>query len=255
MRLDLFLVKSKKAISRTQAQDFIENKYVSFKKFDKIVTLTKSSYEVTEEMEAFIQVDQNPLQKFVSRAGLKLEAAIVKAKINIENQIILDVGQSTGGFTECLLSLGAQKVVGVDVGHDQLHQSLKNDSRVIFIEGLNAKELAQSKDFLSHIPRGGFPVIVMDVSFISITKVMNFLKTYLAKDGDFLFLVKPQFEAGAKALDRNGIIKDEKVYALIQNEVTEKAVQVFGEVKDYFKSDLPGKDGNQEFFIYGKNKF
>ncbi len=254
MRLDLYLVKVKKATSRTQAQDLIQNNFVVLKKSAKSVGLTKPSYEVLPENEEFIFVEQNPIQKYVSRAGLKLEAALAHTKLNVAGEIILDIGQSTGGFTECLLASGAKKVVGIDVGHDQLHATLKEDPRVIFIEGINVKELSQSKDFEAHVPLGGFPLVVMDVSFISITKVIEAIEPFMAKDGEFLFLVKPQFEAGAKALDRNGVIKDKKNYVLIEKEIKAKVTEVFGEVKDYFESDLPGKDGNQEFFIYGKNK-
>ena len=255
MRLDLYLVKSKKAISRTQAQDLIENKFVFLKRFESVILLTKPSFEVSERNEKFIVVESNPLQKYVSRAGLKLEGAIQKTQINLAGQIVLDVGQSTGGFTECLLKHNVLKVIGIDVGHSQLHVSLMGDPRIVSIEGLNVKDLSHSKNFNAEIPSGGFQFVVMDISFISITKVIDSLKPFLAKDAEFLFLVKPQFEAGANALDKNGVVKDEKVYASIQNQITEKIQQVFGEVKGYFKSDLPGKDGNQEFFIYGKNKF
>ena len=254
MRLDLFLVKSKKASSRTQAQDFIENKFVVLKTANKTTILTKPSFEVTPELENFIVIVENHLQKFVSRAGLKLESALQKIKITLLNRIALDVGQSTGGFTNCLLQLGVEKVVGIEVGHDQLHPSLKNDSRVVLIENLNVKEIQNSNEFLGHVPKEGFDLVVMDVSFISITKVMEYIKPFLKKNADYLFLVKPQFEAGADALDKSGIIKDEKVYVTIENEIKTKALQIFGNVQDYFKSDLPGKDGNQEFFIYGQNK-
>lgn len=254
MRLDLYLVKTNKAISRTQAQDLIHNKFVFLKKNTEVIFLTKPSYEVLPENEAYIFVQDNPLQKYVSRAGLKLEAALNHARLNVVGKIALDVGQSTGGFTDCLLAMGALKVVGIDVGHDQLHHTLKENSRVVFIEGINVKDLAHSVQFNTHVPAEGFTLVVMDVSFISITKVLESIKPFVAKGGEFLFLVKPQFEAGAKALDKNGIIKDKSIYALVEKEVKEKVFSVFGEVKDYFRSELLGKDGNQEFFIYGKNK-
>ena len=108
--------------------------------------------------------------------------------------------------------------------------------------------------FRKNLPEDGFDLIVMDVSFISIIKVMSFLKPFLKNNADYLFLVKPQFEAGPNALDKNGIVKDDKFYQLVQNNVQAEALSVFGKVKDYFISELTGKDGNQEFFIYGTNQ-
>ncbi len=255
MRLDQFLVKSEMALSRTQAQDLIASGYVQLTGPEKTITLNKPSFEISESIEKFITVTaDNPLQKYVSRAGLKLEGAIERLKLDMKNKIVLDIGQSTGGFTDCLLKMGVEKVVGIDVGHDQLHAHIKNNPRVISFEGLNAKDLALSPEFVKQVPTGGFEFAVMDVSFISITKVVDFIKPYLAKDGEILFLVKPQFEAGPDALDKNGIVKDEKVYVVIENQLIEHLTRVFGLVLDYFTSLLPGKDGNQEFFIYGKNK-
>jgi 23S rRNA (cytidine1920-2'-O)/16S rRNA (cytidine1409-2'-O)-methyltransferase len=253
LRLDLFLVKSEMATSRTQAQDLIENKYVILKSDEKTLELRKPSFEVTEQNEKFISVLKNPLQKYVSRAGLKLEGAIQELQLNLKNKVVLDVGQSTGGFTDALLKHGVDKVVGIDVGHDQLHLSLKKNPNVVSIEGLNVKDIGGSELFQNNLPFGGFQLVVMDVSFISISKVVDFMKPYLGRDGEFLFLVKPQFEAGPDALDKNGIVKDEKVYDVIENQLTMNLNQVFGKVIRYFNSTLPGKDGNREFFIYGKN--
>lgn len=254
MRLDLLLVQKKLAHSRTQAQELIKNGYVFILQNAQKKILLKPNHEIQEDQFDFVSVDVNALQKYVSRGGLKLESALKHLNLEVRNFVALDVGQSTGGFTDCLLQQGAKSVVGIDVGRDQLHSSLKNHSQVQFFESLHVNELSAHPEFLKSVPSGGFDLIVADVSFISLAKVMSFLKPYLKSQGVYLLLVKPQFEAGPNALDKNGIVKDEKVYGIVQNNVTEEAKKVFGRVLDYFQSGLTGKDGNQEFFIYGKNE-
>lgn len=254
MRLDLLLVQKKLANSRTQAQDLIKNGHVFILLNGQKKVLLKPNYELQEEQFGLVNVDENSLQKFVSRGGLKLESALKHLNLKIQDFMVLDVGQSTGGFTDCLLQSGAKMVVGIDVGRDQLHPSLKKHPQVRYFESLHVNELHLNPDFLKAVPQKSCDLIVADVSFISLSKVMSFLKPFLKPEGWYLFLVKPQFEAGPNALDKNGIVKDEKVYAIVQNSVSEEAKKVFGNVTDYFKSGLAGKDGNQEFFIYGKNE-
>lgn len=254
MRLDLLLVHKKLANSRTQAQDLIRNGHVFLKQEKHKKIILKPNHEIQESDYENVQVDENILQKYISRGGLKLESALKHLALDVKNLKALDVGQSTGGFTDCLLKSGAAFVVGIDVGRDQLHVSLKANQNVKAYEALHVNELHLSPAFLESVPQYGFDLIVADVSFISLTKVMMYLKPYLKNQGHYLFLVKPQFEAGPNALDKNGIVKDEKVYAIVQNTITEEAKKNFGEVLNYFKSGLSGKDGNQEFFIYGKNQ-
>jgi 23S rRNA (cytidine1920-2'-O)/16S rRNA (cytidine1409-2'-O)-methyltransferase len=247
--LDQVLVLKKLAASRTQAQELIKEGFV----FVQQKMICKPNFEVTESLIQEVNVIENKFQKFVSRAGLKLEAALHHLQLDVSGKIVLDVGQSTGGFTDCLIQRNANRVVGIDVGHDQIHENFKNHERVTIFEGLNAKDLLAHGEFNKCVPEAGFDLIVVDVSFISLTKVMPFLKNFLKKDAYFLFLVKPQFEAGSNALDKNGIVKDEKYERIVQNSITEESNKIFGTVIDYFKSDLQGKDGNQEFFIYGQN--
>lgn len=253
MRLDLFLVQNQLANSRTQAQDFIANGFVYLLQGNQKIQLKKASYIVDECPPYQIVVETNPLQKYVSRAGLKLESALKNLKIDVAEKTILDVGQSTGGFTDCLIQLGARQMVGIDVGRDQLHTSLKNHRQIVSIEGLNVKEMAADKKFLSVVPASKFDMIVMDVSFISITKVIPFVAAFLKPKGEYLFLVKPQFECGQEHIDKNGIVKDSVVYVQIEENIKKIAMQSFNNVEAYIKSDILGKDGNQEFFIYGKN--
>lgn len=255
MRLDLVLVQKKLAVSRTQAQDLIKNGHVFILIDSTKKVLLKPNHEIPEDQFDLVQVDDNLLQKYVSRGGLKLESALKKLKLDVTGLKVLDVGQSTGGFTDCLLQHQAHSVVGIDVGRDQLHDSLKLRQNVKFFESLHVSGLETHAEFKNCVPSRGFDLVVADVSFISLIKVMSFLKPFLKEDGHFLLLVKPQFEAGSNALDKNGIVKDEKVYGIVQNNVTEEAKKVFGQVLDYFESGITGKDGNQEFFIYGKNQF
>lgn len=254
MRLDVFLVQNHLASSRTQAQALISDQAVYYVNAQgQNIILNKSSFEVSDEVAPLIKVHPSELQKYVSRAGLKLESALEHLKLDVSNMLALDVGQSTGGFTNCLLQHKVKRVVGLDVGHDQLHDTLKNDPRVTAIEGLNVKDLEQHAEFLNQVPQNGFDLIVMDVSFISLTKVVPHLKNYLKPRGQYLFLVKPQFECGAEHLDKNGVVKNKFVYTQIEENIRQVLMQTFGNVQDYFASGLSGKDGNQEFFIYGKN--
>lgn len=252
MRLDLLLVERKLATSRTQAQELIQSGLVFLKKADQNIPLLKSNFQVDEPSKNLIFVQDNLLQKFVSRGGLKLEQALAHVKLSVLNLKVLDIGQSTGGFTDCLIQHKAQLVVGIDVGHQQLHQKIRQLANVKFHEGLHVKDLSDSEPFLNSVPADKFDLVVGDVSFISLTKVMSFVKPYLKSQGHYLFLVKPQFELTAKDLDRNGVVKEPKKYGLVQSVIEQEARQQFGNVIDYFSSETPGKDGNQEFFIYGQ---
>lgn len=245
MRLDLFLVQHKNIESRTKAQDLITQGLVLFK--NKV--LTKPSFDVTEEMYSDITILENNLSQYVSRAGFKLSGALDYVKQNVEGLKVLDVGQSTGGFTDALLQRGVKQVIGLDVGSAQLHEKIKADSRVTYYENLNVKDIA------SHIlAKETFDGIVCDVSFISLTKVVAFLKPLLKTKGFFLLLVKPQFECGPQALDKNGIVSDPEVYKTIQSDITSLCEKIFHGNTIFFESSITGKDGNKEFFIYGKKE-
>ncbi len=247
MRLDQFLVQFKKIESRTKAHDLIVHKQILVN--GKIIS--KPSCDIDES--DIVEIQSQEILKYVSRAGLKLEAAVSKYKLNLEGRIILDIGQSTGGFTDCCLQFGAEKVIGFDVGENQLHQSLRSDSKVIFFEKLNVKNLSGHTGFLKVVPTGGFNLLICDVSFISLSLVVPHISKYLKKNSEYLFLVKPQFECGSINLDKNGIVKNLKVYKEIQKNMTDLFSNYFGTVTDYFESPVPGKEGNLEFFIYGRN--
>lgn len=245
MRLDLFLVQHKNIESRTKAQDLIAQGLVFLK--DKV--LTKPSFDVTEEMYSEITIAENNLGQYVSRAGFKLAGALDFVQQNVEGLKVLDVGQSTGGFTDALLQRGVKQVVGLDVGSAQLHEKIKTDSRVTYFENLNVKNIS------SHaLAKETFDGIVCDVSFISLTKVVVYLGPLLKTKGFFLLLVKPQFECGPQALDKNGIVSDPEVYKTIQSDITLLCEKTFHGKTLFFESSITGKDGNKEFFIYGKKE-
>lgn len=245
MRLDQFLVQYKKIESRTKAQDLIAQGLISYK--NKV--LSKPSFDVTEEMHSDIVIAENNLNQFVSRAGFKLSGALDFVNQDVTGLAILDVGQSTGGFTDALLQRNAKHITGLDVGSVQLHEKIKADSRVTSYENLNVKDIPTHK-----LASERFDGVVCDVSFISLTKVVSFIEPVLKSKGFFLFLVKPQFECGPQALDKNGIVSDAKVYDAIQSQITALCEKLFDCECKYFESSITGKDGNKEFFIYGRKK-
>lgn len=246
MRLDQYLVQSKNIESRTKAQDLIINKNV----FVNNQLITKPSHIISTN--DIVEIRNQELIKYVSRAGLKLEAALIKIGAELKNKTILDIGQSTGGFTDCCLSFGADTVVGIDVGENQLHEKIRSNPKVRFFEKLNIKNINDNTNFHKCVPNQGFDFIVCDVSFISLTHVIPNVFKFLKAGAEFLFLVKPQFECGPENLDKNGIVKNKKIYIEIQNNITQLVKAELGQVLDYFESALPGKEGNAEFFIYGR---
>jgi len=157
----------------------------------------------------------------------------------------LDVGQSTGGFTDCLLQAGAARVVGVDVGHGQLHPRLRADARVACIEGVNARALAEAP-----LPVRSFECIVADVSFISLALVLPQLPPLLAADGAMLLLVKPQFEVGPENVGKGGIVRDSALYAQVETKLRQVCAALALAVRDWFESPITGSDGNREFFLW-----
>src|SRR5437868_6364883 len=185
MRLDLYLVRKQLASSRSHAQELIRAEQVYQLKNNQKVVLKKSS-QIVDESQGEILVEAGPANRFVSRGGLKLEGALAHCQLSVKNWNVLDVGISTGGFTDCLLQAGVGSVLGVDVGHGQLHASLVNNSRLQHIEGLNAREIDQESQVKAALPRSGFDLIVMDVSFISITLIIPRLVSLLKPEGFLL---------------------------------------------------------------------
>jgi 23S rRNA (cytidine1920-2'-O)/16S rRNA (cytidine1409-2'-O)-methyltransferase len=232
-RADKVLADKNLVASRSQAKSHIENGDVTVNGI-----VIKKAGELIDP-EAKIEVN-SPL--FVGRGALKLEEALAQFKIPVSNKIFLDVGASTGGFTEVLLNHGAVKVYAIDVGHDQLAEKLRKDSRVINLEGTNIKDLSELPDRAHGA--------VMDLSFISITKVLDSVGKLLHPKSDLIALVKPQFEAGRERLPRDGVIKDPKVQNAVLNEVITFAKANGWNHHQTIDSPIEGKSGNKEFLCW-----
>jgi 23S rRNA (cytidine1920-2'-O)/16S rRNA (cytidine1409-2'-O)-methyltransferase len=235
-RLDVELVERKMAESREQAQRLIlaGEVWVEGQRWDKASKLCAAS--------AAIEVRGG--DRYVSRGGHKLEGALTGFQLDVTGVRCLDLGASTGGFTDCLLQHGAREVVAIDVGHGQLHWRLRQDKRVIVHEGINARDLG---DFaLEHFP-GTFDLIVADVSFISLRKVLPPAFDLLSSGGRVCALIKPQFEAGRAEVGKGGIVRDAAVRERVVRELVAWAEEFPVMTVGTIPSPLPGRDGNEEF--------
>lgn len=205
----------------------------------------KPSIEVKSDDE--ITILEKP--KYVSRGGYKLEGAIKDFGVNPEGKVCLDIGSSTGGFTDCLLKHGAKLIYAVDVGHGQLDYSLRNDSRVILYEGFNARYLDELVTKGEVKLSEDISLVVMDVSFISLTKIILPVSNVVSVGTEFLVLIKPQFELEPKFVGKGGIVKEE-YHNLAIEKVRNFLVENDFVVRGIEKSHIKGTDGNQEYFVY-----
>ncbi len=248
IRLDQLLVEKGFARSRTQASDLIKSGKVKVLKNKEMSLVLKTSFKCS--LETKVEVDLEDEFLWVSRSGEKLNLALKKLHLDFNNLKVLDIGQSTGGFSECALSAGAREVVGVDVGTSQLSEKLKKEQKLTFYEGLDARELIKSEKF-NH---SEFDFLVMDLSFISFTKVLaSVLPLLKTKKGAGLVLVKPQFEVGRSKLKKGGLVEGNELLLDCQRGIF-RIINEMREIEviDYFPSGLRGKDGNQEFFCFFK---
>jgi 23S rRNA (cytidine1920-2'-O)/16S rRNA (cytidine1409-2'-O)-methyltransferase len=252
MRADQLLVERGLAASKSQAQRLIASGVRWRLLPGDWTTVSKNGQELRETVE--LQAVDNAETRFVSRGGLKLEGALQRVALDARGLRCLDVGQSSGGFTDCLLQRGAKQVVGVDVGQGQLHPRLRDDARVVCIERCNARDL--TADAL--IDGGGaaaaapFDLIVGDLSFISQTLVWPALMPLLKAGGHVLMLVKPQFELQPEHIGKGGLVKSETSYALVRERI-EQVVKDSGlALLDYFESQITGGDGNREFLVFAR---
>ena len=206
----------------------------------------KPGEKIDESMELKLKGEK---LKYVSRGGLKLEKALQVFDISVEEQVTLDIGASTGGFTDVMLQNGAQQVYAVDVGTNQLAWKLRQDERVVSMEQFNFR-YAEEADF-EKIP--SFASI--DVSFISLRLILPALHKILAKNGEVVALIKPQFEAGREQIGKNGIVKDKKVHQAVLEKVTDFMVEAGFSVKGLDFSPIQGGHGNVEFLAYLEKRF
>lgn len=247
IRIDLLLTEQGLAKSRSQAQTFISEGRVSFLQEEKWITATKPSIKL--EADCKLNVTVNDADRYVSRGALKLEGAIKHTQIDLTGFQVLDVGQSTGGFTDCAIQHGAERVVGIEVGHDQLDKRLRDTPNVICLEGINARSL--TKEHLNgHFPEAGFDLVVMDVSFISQTKILPQLPSLLKQSGHLITLVKPQFEVGKEFVGKGGVVKDKQRIKQLEEDI-QLFIRLLGmTVKCYIESPIKGGDGNREFLLW-----
>ena len=236
-RLDVLLVKRNLAESREKAKALIMSGivYVNGQKEDKAGT--------TFEETAPIEVRGSTL-KYVSRGGLKLEKAMDRFGVRLDGKICMDVGASTGGFTDCMLQNGAVKVYSVDVGHGQLAWKLRNDERVVCMEKTNIRYVAP-EDIADPI---GFASI--DVSFISLTKVLGPVKALLEDNGQIVCLIKPQFEAGREKVGKKGVVREPDVHLEVIDMVIDYALSIGFEALNLEFSPIKGPEGNIEYLLY-----
>ncbi|HYJ88536.1 MAG TPA: TlyA family RNA methyltransferase [Pyrinomonadaceae bacterium] len=209
--------------------------------------INKPSELIHPDAQVRIKGGDDPTSRYVGRGGLKLEAALREFAIDVNGLSCLDVGASTGGFTDCLLQHGACKVLALDVGHNQIDWKLRNDARVEVREGVNARHL-QPQDFEST-----FDLAVMDVSFISATKVLPAIVSLLPDSGRLIVLIKPQFEVGRGEVGKGGIVRDPQKHARVIDEVNRAASELGLVVGKVIESPIRGAEGNVEFLaLYQK---
>jgi 23S rRNA (cytidine1920-2'-O)/16S rRNA (cytidine1409-2'-O)-methyltransferase len=246
MRIDQLLVERGLAVSRSQAQRLIAAGVQWQQPNGEWRQVVKNRDEVPES--AALELLDDAESRYVSRGGLKLEGALKITGVKVDGLRCLDVGQSTGGFTDCLLQQGAAQVVGIDVGHAQVHPNIREDERVICIEGVNARELEPGDE---RIPDAleGFDLMVGDVSFISLTLVLPGVVHLLKPTGQLLMLVKPQFELQPGQVGKGGIVKDESLYPFIEDRVRTALTGLGMKVTAWLDSAIEGGDGNREFFV------
>ena len=239
IRLDQLLLNNKLAESREKAQRLIRAGYVKVN--DHIITKPGSTFPHD------VSIELKKKEQYVSRGGYKLEKALKTFDINLNNLIALDIGSSTGGFTDCILKNGAKSVFAVDCGSNQLHYNLRQDPRVVVMEKTNARYLNSilipiAVDFCS-----------IDTSFISLTKILPPLKNIIKPGGIIVSLIKPQFEAGKEHVEKGGVVRDKNVHQAVIEKIKNFGVGTLGlRWIDYCNSPLKGPAGNIEFLAYWK---
>ncbi|MBK0394765.1 TlyA family RNA methyltransferase [Ramlibacter algicola] len=245
MRADQLLVERGLAATRSQAQRLIA---AGLRWHDGRAwrDVAKNGDEVPEAAQLELRDDAET--RYVSRGGLKLEGALDQARLDVTGWRCLDVGQSTGGFTDVLLQRGAAKVAGVDVGHGQLHERLRGDARVVCIEKCNARSLDAGVLATAGV-EAGFDLAVGDLSFISLTLVLPAVAPLLHAGGRLLMLAKPQFELQPGQLGKGGIVRDEALYPVVEQRLRAACEASGLAVDGWFDSPIRGGDGNREFFL------
>ena len=236
-RIDRLLVERGLASSRTKAQALVMAGVVLVNE----QLVNKPSETFSSDANIRLKRYGDPASRYVGRGGLKLEAALREFQIDVNGLTCADIGASTGGFTDCLLQHGAQRVVAIDVGHNQLDWKLRNDPRVESREGVNARHL-KPEDFDDK-----FDLATIDVAFISATKILPVVVTLLNERGRIVTLIKPQFEVGRGEVGKGGIITDPCQHQRVINEVNRAAEALGLKIHGVIDSPILGAEGNHEF--------
>ena len=241
MRLDVFLVERGFYPTRAYAQESIKLGKVKVLLNNSWRVITKPGFSIEDDQEVDVATDE---VQWVSRAAKKIQGAFDLFKLDVSDMCVLDLGQSTGGFTQFFLHKGAKSVTGVDVGRDQLHESLRQDNRVVYYEGKDARDLL-------FLEGQKFQFFSADLSFISLLKVApELIRLLSGQNVEGLFLVKPQFEVGRAKVGKGGIVKDWESFLECQKMTLEGLENLGYKVLNYVPSDLRGRDGNQEFICH-----
>ncbi len=249
MRADQLLVQRALAPTRSAAQRLIDGGAVRWHGPKGWAVPCKSGEDLPDDCR--IEITDDAELRFVSRGGLKLDGALAGVGLCVMGLNCLDIGQSTGGFTDALLQRGARRVVGIDVGRGQLSPALAADARVFVFEGLNARDVAGSAFELDEAA-DSFDLVVADLSFISLTLVLPTIARWLAPAGHALLLVKPQFELQPVDIGKRGLVKDASAYLRVEQRIREACSAQALTVLDYFASPIDGGDGNREFFVWAR---
>lgn len=248
MRADQLLVERGLAATRSQAQRLIATGVRWRMPAQDWLQVLKNGEDLPASCE--LQLLDDAETRYVSRGGLKLEGALLQTGLQVRGLLCLDVGQSTGGFTDCLLQHGAAQVWGVDVGHSQLHPRLQSDARVHVFEKINARHMTAAQ--LGEQGLAGFDLLVADLSFISLTLVLPTMLTLMKPQAQLLCLVKPQFELQASDLGKGGVVKNPALYLQVEQRLQKACEETGLEVLKWLPSPITGGDGNQEFFIHAR---
>ena len=235
LRLDLALVERGFFSTRHQAQAAIMAGEVQVD--------GRQVLKASDAVDAEAEITLAARQRYVGRGGTKLEGALAHFAVDCSGKVALDIGASTGGFTDCLLQNGVRKVYAVDVGHGQLAWKIREDPRVVTLEKINARNLSRGE-----IPEP-IELCVIDVSFISLTLILPNAFELLTPDGVILALIKPQFELAREDVGRGGIVRAPELHAKVQSKITTFSEQMGARVGGLVPSSITGTDGNQEFFI------
>jgi 23S rRNA (cytidine1920-2'-O)/16S rRNA (cytidine1409-2'-O)-methyltransferase len=241
MRADQLLVARGLAPTRSAAQRLIERGAVRWRTGGDWAVPRKAGEDLPES--CALEVTDDAELRWASRAGLKLEGALNHCGVEVHDRICLDVGQSTGGFTDVLLARGAKQVVGIDVGHGQLLPRLAADARVTALEGVNARALDARS-----LPHARYGMVVADLSFISLALVLPALAPLIAQDA--LLLVKPQFELQPADIGKGGLVTDASSHERVQTKLRTMCAELQLPIRDFFASPIEGGDGNREFFLW-----